>query len=117
MNEHVERPAALAEIPMLAEYDEELAAPGTGDTEPFGVYSAAQLRESRVTLPSGDLDWTQVVDLRRRASEIVCYWAARSFGELSVIMFVHCTAAAPSSGHRSAKRHTSPPSRMRSSAM
>src|SRR6187200_330670 len=71
MNEHVERPAALAEIPMLAEYDEELAAPGTGDTEPFGVYSAAELRFSRAALASGDLDWTQVVDLRRRASEII----------------------------------------------
>jgi pilus assembly protein CpaF len=71
MNEHVEHPAALAEIPMLAEYDEELSASVTTDREPFGVYRAAELRESHASFPGGDLDRIQVVDLRRRASEII----------------------------------------------
>jgi type IV secretory pathway ATPase VirB11/archaellum biosynthesis ATPase len=74
MNEHAERPAALTDIPMLAEYEEELSAPLPAidaDGEPFGVYSAAELRSSGASLPTSDLDWTQVVDLRRQASEII----------------------------------------------
>ena len=52
MNEHAEHPAALTDIPMLTEYDEELSAPVTvidSDGEPFGVYSAAELRFSRAS--------------------------------------------------------------------
>jgi len=74
MNEHAEHSAALTEIPMLTEYEEELSAPLSAidaDGEPFGVYSAAELRSSRANLPQSDLDWTEVVDLRRRASEII----------------------------------------------
>jgi len=74
MNDHAEHSAALTEIPMLTEYEEELSAPPPAidpDGEPFGVYSAAELRSSRASLPRSDLDWTQVVDLRRRASEII----------------------------------------------
>jgi pilus assembly protein CpaF len=72
MNDRVERhPTALAEVPMLAEYDQEVAAPVTSDSEPFGVFSAEELRFSRAALAGGDLDWTQVVDIRRRASEII----------------------------------------------
>jgi pilus assembly protein CpaF len=74
----VDQPAALTDIPMLAEYDKELsklpAAPGPRTTmnhQPFGIYSSAELRSSHAQLPSGDLDWAQVVDLRRRASEII----------------------------------------------
>jgi type IV secretory pathway ATPase VirB11/archaellum biosynthesis ATPase len=79
MNEHAEHPAALTDIPMLAEYDEEPSTPVTvidSDGEPFGVYSAAELRFSRASLPRSDLDWAQVVDLRRRASEIITDEAA-----------------------------------------
>jgi pilus assembly protein CpaF len=74
MNEHAEHSTALTDIPMLTEYEKELSAPPAAidpDGEPFGVYSAAELRSSRTSLPRGDLDWTQVVDLRRRASEII----------------------------------------------
>src|SRR3954454_17081805 len=72
MNDRVEHhPTALAEVPMLAEYDQELAAPVTSDSEPFGVFSAEELRFSRAALAGGNVDWTQVVDLRRRASEII----------------------------------------------
>jgi pilus assembly protein CpaF len=73
MKEQLEQPAALADIPMFAEYDEEPSppTPAAGDGQPFGVYSAEELRSSRTSLPAADLDWTQVVDLRRRASEII----------------------------------------------
>ncbi|HEU4910250.1 MAG TPA: CpaF/VirB11 family protein [Propionibacteriaceae bacterium] len=64
---------------MLAEYDKELSrpapGPGPGATathrQPVGVYTSEELRSSAVQLPAGDLDWAQVVDLRRRASEII----------------------------------------------
>jgi pilus assembly protein CpaF len=74
----VHQPAALSDIPMLAEYDKELSKPPanpgprtTTNHQPFGVYRSAELRSSHAQLPSGDLDWAQVVDLRRRASEII----------------------------------------------
>jgi pilus assembly protein CpaF len=72
-----DQPAALAEIPMLAEYDREFSKPGSpsnttlSSSQPFGVNSSEQLRSARRELPPGDLDWAQVVDLRRRASEII----------------------------------------------
>ena len=73
MKEQLEQPAALSDVPMFAEYDEEPSppTPAAGDGQPFGVYSAEDLRSSRASLPAADLDWTQVVDLRRRASEII----------------------------------------------
>ena len=74
----VDQPAALTDIPMLAEYDEELSKPAadpeprtTTNRQPYGVYSSEELRSSQASLPTSDLDWTQVVDLRRRASEII----------------------------------------------
>jgi pilus assembly protein CpaF len=74
----VDQPAALTDIPMLAEYDKEPfkppANPGPRTTmnhQPFGIYSSAELRSSHAQLPSGDLEWAQVVNLRRRASEII----------------------------------------------
>jgi pilus assembly protein CpaF len=87
----VEQPAALKDIPVLAEYDKELSRPATSprpsttptNSQPFGVYSSDELRSSTAQLPTGDLDWGQVVDLRRRASEIITEEAeeyARSSG-------------------------------------
>jgi pilus assembly protein CpaF len=74
----VHPPAALSDIPMLAEYDKELSKPAanpargmTTNHQPVGIYSAAEIRSSHAQVPSGDLDWAQVVDLRRRASEII----------------------------------------------
>ena len=75
----IEQSAALAEVPMLAEYDKEFSGPtpslGSSATathrQPVGVYSSDELRSRAVQLPTGDLDWAQVVDLRRRASEII----------------------------------------------
>jgi Flp pilus assembly CpaF family ATPase len=61
--------AGLADVPMLAEYDAELSKPAS--SKPFGVYSADELRSSGANLPTDDLDWSQVVDLRRRVSETI----------------------------------------------
>jgi pilus assembly protein CpaF len=74
----IEVPTPLAEVPMLAEYEDELAEPTvrpaagmTAREHPFGIYSSAELRSSRAQLPTSDLDWAQVVELRRRASEMI----------------------------------------------
>jgi pilus assembly protein CpaF len=75
----IEPPAVLADIPVLAEYEAELSKPAikpdaratTRDRLPFGIYSSDELRSSPAELPSRDLDWAQVVELRRRASEII----------------------------------------------
>jgi pilus assembly protein CpaF len=75
----IDQSAALAEVPMLAEYDKEFSGPTPSlapaviatDRQPVGVYSSDELRSRATQLPTGDLDWAQVVDLRRRASEII----------------------------------------------
>jgi pilus assembly protein CpaF len=74
----IEQPAALTDIPMLAEYDQELTESVAKSEpsmmrqpQPFGIYSSDELRSNGVEFPRGDLDWSQVVDLRRRASEII----------------------------------------------
>src|SRR5215204_347710 len=74
----IELPAPLTEIPMLAEYEAELAVPVAEQAadvaareHPFGVYGANELRSSRTQWPVDDLDWAQVFDLRRRASEMI----------------------------------------------
>jgi pilus assembly protein CpaF len=74
----IEQPAALTDIPMLAEYDQELTESVAKSEpsmmrqpQPFGIYSSDELRSNGVEFPHGDLDWSQVVDLRRRASEII----------------------------------------------
>ncbi len=64
---------------MLAEYDEEFSKPDAGfDTDHASErqsairdLQSAELRSSRGQMPTDDLDWAQVVDLRRRASEII----------------------------------------------
>ena len=79
MTEHTGQPAALSDIPMLADYDEEFSKPSNAsklitpanNSRPFGIYTSAALRSSRASMPTDDLDWAQVVDLRRRASEII----------------------------------------------
>ena len=65
----------LTEVPMLAEYGDELAEPTavpavniTTRERPFGVYSSNELKSSRTQWPTDDLDWAQIVELRRRAS-------------------------------------------------
>src|SRR6186997_1342259 len=64
----IEDSAPLADIPMLTEYDAELAKPVS---RPVGVYSSDELRSSGANIPTDDLDWSQVVDLRRRVSEMI----------------------------------------------
>ena len=74
-----DQPAALADVPMLAEYDKEFSSPtptsgpsvAATHRQPVGVYSSDELGSRAVQLATGDLDWVQVVDLRRRASEII----------------------------------------------
>jgi pilus assembly protein CpaF len=76
---HADHTASLEDIPMLAEYDREVSKldidprpiTRTLRREPFGVFSSEELRSSNAKLPKADLDWAQVVDLRRRASEII----------------------------------------------
>jgi pilus assembly protein CpaF len=79
MTERTGQPEALSDIPMLAEYDKEfskptiastLTAPASG-SRTFGIYTSAELRPNRASMPTDDLDWAQVVELRRRASEII----------------------------------------------
>jgi pilus assembly protein CpaF len=80
----IEPSAALADIPVFAEYELELSKPAikpepraaTRDRRPFGIYSSDELRSSPAEFPTGDLDWAQVVELRRRASEIITDEAA-----------------------------------------
>jgi pilus assembly protein CpaF len=68
----------LIEIPMLAEYDGELAG-HTAEPEAdimarddaFGVYRSNELTFSRTPWPASDLDWAEVVELRRRASGMI----------------------------------------------
>ena len=79
MTEHTGQPAALSDIPILTEYDKEFSKPTTSSTlttpasesRSFGIYTSAELRSNRARMPTDDLDWAQVVDLRRRASEII----------------------------------------------
>ena len=61
---------------MLAEYGDELAEPTavpavniTTRERPFGVYSSNELKSSRTQWPTDDLDWAQIVELRRRARD------------------------------------------------
>ena len=56
---------ALEDVPLLAEHDELL--PTTTD---FGVFSAAQVAD-RISQTIDDVDWGEVVDLRRRASAMI----------------------------------------------
>jgi pilus assembly protein CpaF len=74
----LELPARLTEIPMLAEYEAELAVPPAEPAaeimareHPFGIYRSHELRSSLTQWPTSDLDWAQVVELRRRASEMI----------------------------------------------
>jgi pilus assembly protein CpaF len=75
----IEPSAELADIPVLAEYEAELSKPAikpdpratTRDRRPFGIYSSDELLSSPAELRTDDLDWAQVVELRRRASEII----------------------------------------------
>jgi pilus assembly protein CpaF len=75
MTEQVEQSAALTDVPMLVDYDRQYAMPAATtaarEQRPFGVYTSDELRSSRASSSSDDLDWAHVVDLRRRASEII----------------------------------------------
>ncbi len=73
-------PPALAEIPILVELDK------TSDPQPprasvittsprFGTFTREELRHTPA-LPQPGLDWAQVVELRRRTSEVITEQAA-----------------------------------------
>jgi pilus assembly protein CpaF len=72
-------PAELDRVPIFAEYEPgPVSAPdgsrGTGrqlERRPFGVYRAKELEGSRDALPTPAIDWTEVVELRRRASAVI----------------------------------------------
>jgi pilus assembly protein CpaF len=72
-------PASLAEIPVFAEYEYEPplrpAVDGPSvrrERRPaVGVFSAGELHGARDALPTADLDWTNVVELRRLASAAI----------------------------------------------
>lgn len=69
---------ALGDIPLFANFDSAgpadpgyvvRAAPATEHGP--GIYTREQLRSSTRAMPTGNLDWLQVVELRRRASEAI----------------------------------------------
>jgi pilus assembly protein CpaF len=72
-------PAGLDRIPIFADYEPgpgsaPMASDGGGrqhDRRPFGVYTAEELEGSRDALPTSVVDWTHVVELRRRASSAI----------------------------------------------
>src|SRR5215216_6745797 len=81
MNEKVtdQAPTSLAEIPVFAEYGDESAA-GPGADAPsvrrerapaFGIYSIGELDDARDALPTAEIDWTKVIELRRLASAAI----------------------------------------------
>jgi type IV secretory pathway ATPase VirB11/archaellum biosynthesis ATPase len=77
----VEPPPALDEIPILVELDKindsQPPRAGTLTTAPRpGTFSRDELRHAATILPHGNLDWPQVVELRRRTSEVITEQAA-----------------------------------------
>ncbi len=78
----VEPPPALDEVPILIELDKINDPPppraaGEVTTRPTpGTFSRDELRHTPATLPHPDLDWAQVVELRRRTSELITEQAA-----------------------------------------
>jgi pilus assembly protein CpaF len=65
---------ALDQVPIFVDYEDEIASPRTAPTaqpnngRAFGVFDANELEHARSALPARQVDWDQVVELRRRAS-------------------------------------------------
>ena len=82
----IEPPPALDEVPILADADDARSEshpvnPYVTTTrspldEGFGTFTREELRAARTELPFPDLDWSQVVELRRRTSEAITEEAA-----------------------------------------
>jgi hypothetical protein len=82
----VEPPPALDEVPILADVDE--ARPDARPVNPYvtitrspladglGTFTRDELRAAHQELPFSGLDWSQVVELRRRTSEAITEEAA-----------------------------------------
>jgi len=75
-----EPPAALDDIPLLLDLEESkprrpgdrpLTVTSTPLHEGYGTFSGDELRRHRAALPFAGLDWSQVVELRRRTSEVI----------------------------------------------
>jgi pilus assembly protein CpaF len=67
------RPIALDDVPLLAEHAVEnrpLRTGGRAPTEPFGIFSAHEIAE-RGTFDPDEVDWADVVELRRQASSAI----------------------------------------------
>ena len=61
--------SSLGEIPIFADYPDDVS---TGPpVQRFGVFSARELDRARDALPTSDIDWVHVVELRRRASAAI----------------------------------------------
>src|SRR5215217_2041725 len=81
MNEKVtdQAPTSLAEIPVFAEYGDESASDAGADAPSvrrerapaFGIYSVIELDDARDALPTAEIDWTKVIELRRLASAAI----------------------------------------------
>ncbi|HSU36288.1 MAG TPA: CpaF/VirB11 family protein [Propionibacteriaceae bacterium] len=79
-------PVALDGIPLLRDLDEPDSSRGDGPPPPtvtrtqlsagYGTFTAEHLRRNRAPLPMAELDWSQVVELRRRTSEAITEEAA-----------------------------------------
>jgi pilus assembly protein CpaF len=59
----------LGQVPILAEYEDDLDQQRQPRT--LGVFTAVELERSRDALPTPEVDWAQVVELRRRASAAI----------------------------------------------
>ena len=80
-------PAALDGIPLLRDLDEPESSRDDGPpltvtrtrlSNGYGSFTADELRRTRALLPLTELDWSQVVELRRRTSEAITEEAALS---------------------------------------
>jgi pilus assembly protein CpaF len=82
----LESPPDLDQVPILVDLDSDRSGPDRVNpyvtttrsplAEGFGTFSREELRGVRTNLPSLGLDWSQVVDLRRRTSEAITEAAA-----------------------------------------
>ena len=75
---------ALDALPIFVEQaDDPSSAANPAAASPpraFGVFTGDQLQDARTRLPTSDLDWGQVVELRRQASEQITEESGRQQG-------------------------------------
>lgn len=61
----------LTGIPLFEFAEDSSTSPPAGPTVPFGVFTASQVADRRSALPLQEVDWAQVVTLRKEASSSI----------------------------------------------